>query len=592
MEHLDRRQLLRLVSLIGALTASEALTVGNAAAATKSVNPSDNPEVQTKYLNSAPPLAKPASSTRLDTSDLRKPLQQDPREWEETVNSLHNHFSLTNRLDNGRLKTKSVAEPLPSQYSDIATGFRYRPLHAEPLNFLQVEGLLQECANLLDRGMKTRSEWSNLSVRAFTTGLDLVQFAQLDDVHQEEIAAGFYTLNYQQSAFELQENNADADAALTARAYLSYLLSNQYSQAEMLKQNAIAQLEAWISTLPAFVNDLDDDKTGGLANFTFSGVTKTKPESMKDAASDRSWYSLTISQLLYQVEQAERQGQVQVASLRTRASAAKRDWEFKDAGFRRERTEIARSIAQQKLRAAIAPGAPLNYAERMIPLQKRFTQDFREALDRAFVVAMGLNVVYGYSEPLPPSVQRIGNHPSGSSAVFDDCLIWVREAVNWLVRFGRLEQNYVLPISLRAVLENADWKKGLSNGIWDFEITEEFFPNQCHVRLRGISAFVHGADLKGVWQVQAHSPKRSYFHHLDGSKRQVDQSFIPPCFLGRVATRDDIRAPDIAGVTALRNVSPIGRWRVSFGSRSSEGVPLSTIENVTLDLQLAVRYSA
>ena len=77
-------------------------------------------------------------------------------------------------------------------------------------------------------------------------------------------------------------------------------------------------------------------------------------------------------------------------------------------------------------------------------------------------------MVYGYQEPI-----NIG----GTSPI-DYCSLWIRKAINWLARFSRLDQNYILPVSVRQLSSAQQWSDGIQNGKWDIEIKQALFPDQ------------------------------------------------------------------------------------------------------------------
>ena len=58
--------------------------------------------------------------------------------------------------------------------------------------------------------------------------------------------------------------------------------------------------------------------------------------------------------------------------------------------------------------------------------------------------AAGLVKVYGYTTPLPGDPTDL--------EYFDDCVLWTRQAIDWLVRFSRREQFMILPVSVRNVV--------------------------------------------------------------------------------------------------------------------------------------------
>jgi hypothetical protein len=171
----------------------------------------------------------------------------------------------------------------------------------------------------------------------------------------------------------------------------------------------------------------------------------------------------------------------------------------------------------------------------------------------------------------------------------DAVVLWVREAINWLVRFSRLDQNYVLPISLKNLKKKKLAERKESDN-WNFTITEDLLPNQRHVRLRGIGAAVVKEDgAKGLWQMEIIPPRNSVMRHLSGTKVDLDQTQIPQCYLGRVVDRNSFRDAEVSGINALHNASPFGAWTLAMSHQSTYGMKSSSLDDVQIDLHLAVR---
>jgi hypothetical protein len=84
-------------------------------------------------------------------------------------------------------------------------------------------------------------------------------------------------------------------------------------------------------------------------------------------------------------------------------------------------------------------------------------------------------------------------------------------------------------------------------------------------------------------------PAESYCVHLDGRKEVLDQKMVPPCFIGRVWEREAERDPDVGGIMTMHDCSPFGAWIIEIGAQSTSGKGLTTLDDVVLELHLAVR---
>ena len=111
-----------------------------------------------------------------------------------------------------------------------------------------------------------------------------------------------------------------------------------------------------------------------------------------------------------------------------------------------------------------------------------------------------MDQLYGYRQPFP--VQSSGDQYD------DDCLTWTRDAIQWLIRFSRLEQSAVVPVSLRTMLGKKAWSAGLKTGSWSVNLNLKDFQGMKHVRLRGISVFADDDDDR-IWNIDVKIPHSS-----------------------------------------------------------------------------------
>jgi hypothetical protein len=429
---------------------------------------------------------------------------------------------------------------------------------AASFSFFQVEQLLGQCASLLERGISSQSEYQSLGEKSFATWLELTEFSALEMIHADETAAGYYTNTAVSSA-------AESDA-LTCT-------SDEYTKA---------------------YNVLAPFPTMGNGVGTIDAIT---------TAAQQDAYA----------------GEAQAAQSRLAGATSQAQYDSCDQWFRRRRTEAARRNNLAKLVAYTTVGGAYNYEERRSVLRNRFKEDFGDALARVGAIKAGLSAIYEIPwtmdtllAPIVPGVPPM--------APFDAALLAVRAALEAMSEFGIREQNYILPISLKTLL-GAAWSTGFSadaqTGIWDLPIDGSLFPDQAHVRLRGVSATVNVTDPVGLYQAAFNVPAKGAVTFVDGSAPPaLDQSTVPLTRIGRVRVANFQHPPDVVGTLSLSNVSPIGfkvppagdlmPWR--FGITSSQlplnqaqltngpqnlatALPTATqqIDDVTLYLYLAIR---
>ena len=72
----------------------------------------------------------------------------------------------------------------------------------------------------------------------------------------------------------------------------------------------------------------------------------------------------------------------------------------------------------------------------------------------------GLNEIYGFADSLPTSVSVTFNGQAVDPGCYDDCLVWVRNSIAYLVKFNQVDQRYSFPISINERLGETAYKAG------------------------------------------------------------------------------------------------------------------------------------
>lgn len=529
----------------------------------------------------------------LITSSGETPFDRDKAAFDIATANLQRNFRISE--GGGGVGINALGSPLRSDFLAIDYGFTFtaEPTDAE-FRYQHCETLLDQAADLLDRGQRDRRDWDELAVKKFGVATELTEYYAIDVIHQKEIEKGFYTVESKLSHATASAERYNMLGSNMSANYLEWLLKNQFSDTEMRRQADTAQLAAFLSHLAAY----ELPAQGGLVRHAWGGNTKTIPEHLLDATFAQVWHSLLNQQVSLLSQHQSYQTTVDSATRRTEGLQAKADWDRSDIEFRRGRTKVARDIADLKMKAYTEPRGALNYDERMKPLKARFTRDFRDALARLRAASEGLSSLYGYDRSLPSSIMNtLGGTSSSEYQLIDDSENWTRDAISWLLRFTQLDQNYILPISIRRTINNdTQWKAGLAQGSWRIRLPEELFPDQRHIRLRGIGATVEvdSGEADELWQVVVKPPATAVSRHLSGQNRTLQQNQVPPIRLARVTARNSNRDTDVVGVVSLHNVSPLGfgpqpEWTISMAQTSLQGVQLKKVKDLVLDLHLAVR---
>lgn len=453
----------------------------------------------------------------------------------------------------------AVKQALPAQFNwgRIDYGLQINAMavaQPTPFRFMQVEQLLGQAATLLERALAARSDWQALGEKSFSTWLEIREFLDLETIHADEVAHGFYAL-----ATSDAWASSGADGAVASGA-----------------KQALAILLAAIS--PNAPNTATALQRAPNVN------AQTSPQTVD------SW-----------TQAFSLDGQQKAAEARKSGSDWRADFENCNVDFRRRRTESARQNSLMKAVAYTQKGSAYNFEERRGEIKKRFDQDFKDAIERLKVLNDGFATIYDYRMTF-----------SNSNMPLNDTIVMVRDAMEWLVRFSAQEQNYILPLSL-ATLTGAQWQPGLMErgGAWDFTVPATLFPGQRHVRLRGVSAAVMTNDRRTRFQAVVRAPRRGAITYLSGATVELDQQApnVPLVRLARIEAVDSPRPPDVVGTQSLHNVSPIsaadpalGAWRIVITGKqqppqitdtppaaANPNWPVNPIEDVILYLHLAVR---
>jgi hypothetical protein len=490
--------------------------------------------------------------------------------------------------------------PLPSRHKDTAAlqasatqlygpiqtidaAFKFSPLESDAdFNYLHVEPLLEQASLVLNRCREHKRRWDELQTENWRLLQELDHFFRLLPIEDREREAGADTLPYQRAILEsaaahsLQENHKQAEAQLQA------LLDN-LAASGLNRRMSAREATAWLSAYPL----KDAELRGDDAAYTFDGIRKSKPEHLFDAAhkeaDQEAWEQVhSLAAAIYSAAAESEAARLRKESLDLHARLL-RD----QITSTRDRAQIARDATWEKAAQLQLPHGLFNYQEQTAALQRDFSADLRHAVACLHAAARGLKEIYDFPTPLPNE---------GTPGYFTAVLAWVSAAQNRLAQLSRLEQNYTLALSLKD-LTKANWEAGLASSAWTFDLPAETFPAQSCVRLRGLALAVVGADAdpapksreqapvkaQGFWSARLSLPAKA------GTPKELDQKHLPACHLGRVADRNT-REPEIAGVQALHNASPIGQqWKLNLSPKSTAGTPTAALQDVEIYLHLAVR---
>lgn len=556
----------------------------------------------------------PAAPVPIDSQTIAfgsQPLLSQPTdEWKATIEAFLKECGLIDpHLPNFKL-TGILPSRVSSQFLPIDRALSFAPIPEDNSSFSpwQVEKLLDQSADLLDRAANTLREWNEHALKCLSLAMELAEFVRLDEIHQHEVAAGFYVKDYIQSHNEWQAEVLMSSGISQAAIILDTLLKELYTTDELVRQASYSAESNFYSGYPVFTKDLGVEMPYGGA-FVASDTQKSKPERDFRDSLQSSEHSLTTDSATIRSQQIAQSTTATSASSRAAGLSAQAEYESKNVKFRRARTEVARALANLKFESAASPDGVLNYIQKMRTTNAPFYRDFQDALLRINGARGGLQKVFNRKD-FPESMTAMiahalnGTPSEQSSSYFEDCLAWTRDTISWLVSFSQKDEELIIPISVRQRLQDTVWSDGLKKGTWEVSVSPQTFSaitgsELICARLRGISAFIRSATQSpgietdvGIWSLILSCPATGQYSHQSGQTTSMDQSHISPIFIGTVTVRESFREPEIGGKELLYNVSPFGTWKVRLGQPSLNGATLGSIADLVLHFHVNCQLSA
>lgn len=536
------------------------------------------------------------------------------------------------RIDLPPVGTISIPKDVDALYSEIDINLHQRLDAAAILRtrdgfrFQQADFLLDQAADLFERALRTRADYDDLRSAGFRTVLDILEFNLLDQIHRAEADAGLYDLAAAHSHGELlatealQFHYSQADLQLTGSGADGQPLGLATSLANERSDRTLSALQmGFLPSAPLYSKDVPPNNGLSYAEWPENPLNPAPPTMDKvrflaGIASGIEHTSISDRIREYNVQARQLRAQAAAAEERHPADKLQRAYDIKDggdAGFQVQRTLARRSVNEAKSIAMSKPGGALNYSERLASLSGHFIRDVEAALARIMAASAGLTKLFGYPVALPGAValmqQRLPVPDDPARRLVDECIEWTRNAIDFLVRFRQLDQNYALPVSLRVLAQLPAERPFPVGAAISFAVPESLFRDAAsllddrHVRLRGVSAFViESGDVAGLWEVVLRVPPQAFcrLHPLNvpgggSDTNPLDQSDVPPCRIATVERRTSEREPTVVGAAALFNASPLGsassRWTGLVKAMPGSGADPSKLKDVFVVLHVAVR---
>lgn len=445
----------------------------------------------------------------------------------------------------------------------------------------KVETLLNDAADLLDRGIKDRNDWDEKAVKVIDLVLELEEFRKLDLILADQEKNGYYEQEYNKAKADFDIQEIVQKKSVEANLQMGKLLKSRFSDdALAFQQFCLRRVNFSSYYYSGFVSE-----GGGAPAHHPVRFDSEPPDSIRNQVNTGS---LQINQFNFEVQRELNQIQYLVMQVNERTAsrsksylADKVGWEKANIGFKKSKDLVLRNSFELKLTSFLAENGILNTMKRMIPLHQRFNDDFHEALPRLIAASDGLKGIYGYEEPFP-------DWDKNKIQFFDECVIWLRKAINYLVRSGRTQVVTCKKISLRNYFKDqSKFIEGFEKGVWEINLSKEMFPGMSQVKLVGASVAIVGLhkhykqpfSLEGCISAEVTFPEAGKYIQKNNKETSIDLLNYPKATSFPISKIYSIDAPfqsEIGGKDIATNMSPIGSWKFELDCTSR---PFAFIKN-------------
>ncbi len=474
--------------------------------------------------------------------------EEEEKIWQTIKTAINDTHSLT--------KDNKISGKLNSNFMRIESGFNYKTKEYDD-GFLitHIEPLLDQAADLLDRCLKDRATWDELSIKMFNLAIELNEYKELDAIHEKEEKAGIYEYQAKLSNADYNAETISFNKNKIGEDWMQYIKDNYFDSGRVQDLKAAHELATLLGGFPPYF--WVDQTLSNYGTVIWNGVEKFIYEHYQDASVTINGHDIDYRNEMLDFQKLFYETQKEISKSRVEGLKSKAEWDINNSDFQKERTLVSRKLQDIKVKAAVEDDGILNYAKRLIPLKQRFDNDFRDALARLKVVELGLSIIFGISIPLPKNETDVD--------YYDNCLLWTRNTIQWILKFSRKELNCIYPISVRNLVGNKRFRQMRKDKRWLIDVKEIDLPNMCNIRLRGVSLLAKNNcfSKKSIRQFQLSIPQKSQVRHfITGNSISFDQEFVDTTTFGRVHDYTKKENSDIIGLISLYNCSPLGLWKI------------------------------
>src|ERR1035437_7447755 len=188
--------------------------------------------------------------------------------------------------------SSDLASASTLQIGNISESFSYTA-HANDSAFRYqfVELLLDQAADLLERALANRREWNLLAARSFEVAADIQQYFELDKIHQEETAAGFYTNDSAEALNDSANQKIALESAMELASFILFILNTHFNIGTINDTLDAAKLQSWLAHLATY----DTEAKGNIMSYSWGVIPPTQAQNLAINAAERlSTHSLFV----------------------------------------------------------------------------------------------------------------------------------------------------------------------------------------------------------------------------------------------------------------------------------------------------------
>jgi hypothetical protein len=439
-----------------------------------------------------------------------------------------------------------------------------------------VEPLLQQASGLVDRVLAEDPTYRQLQIDQLNLRLDLQELEALQDINDDEVAAGLFQVPYWDASATLESDKAAKKAQTDLTSWIKQNSDPQRKLAAWSTENAQQPLATgWESKLSQHSLRL-------YGGYTIDSSLVPAGAKATDGNIIGGVLSSQLADYNFSYQQQQLTAQSAAIDARNVPLSKRVDYLQADSGFKERRKIVAHQKLVDKLAAVQLSNGALNYADRISAIEDRAAYDLHEAYARLRMLREGLALVYAMQAPELPAPPSTGDGPIDPDFM-NKLVVWIRHVSMDLQELYNKDQDVIVTIRLKEYLKDHRFHEGRKQGGWEFEIGADRFKGFKLVRLRGLSA-VADCNKHRSYSLMAFPPSSSFAIYQASESVPVKQQ-VDACWMGRIVPADVQSRPEVSGSRVLWNSSPFGRWSLTAGRETS----LDDLKDLDLNLHVTTQ---